>query len=416
MHYNYNTISSAQGVKICLHKYTNYHGRTPQIVYSCKIKKIDRLCSRVYLCSGLISLCKVDHNKVKIQGLDSRYLPPEVFHTILESLDSDIDLSIIGQSVEGRPIHKIKIGSGSTKILMWSQMHGNETTTTRALLDLLNMLLSKEVAEDWLENITIHAIPILNPDGAAEYTRRNANDVDLNRDAQLKTQPETKALFSVYDEIQPDFCLNLHDQRTRYAVGKSEIPSTLAFLAPSADKNKTLTAARKRAMQVITGIHTSLISQSEIGISRYDDTFNSQCVGDTFTSLGTPTLLFEAGHFPGDYHRQTTRKYIYDSLVIALDIIADSRWHDIDHNQYFEIPENTTPFADIVLHNGHTKGQDSELPLNFEEQLKDGHVIFIPKEISEGYANSYFGHKTFDLTNEDDLKFVKSDPYLSAFI
>ena len=169
-------------------------------------------------------------------------------------------------------------------------------------------------------------------------------------------------------------------------------------------------------MQLITGIYNSIRNKSDIGISRYDDAFNEQCIGDTFTSLGTPTLLFEAGHYPGDYQRQHTRKYIYESLCITLDLIAHARWNTIDHNQYFDIPENKTSFADIVLQNGHSEGQNSDLPLNFKEQLIDGQISFIPKPISEGYASSYFGHKTYDLRNEKNLKVLKSDSKLSAFI
>ncbi|MBT8235050.1 MAG: peptidase M14, partial [Bacteroidia bacterium] len=346
----------------------------------------------------------MEHDKVKIQGLDSRYLPPEGINTLMESFSTEFDISTIGHSVEGRPIQKIKIGKGSTIIFMWSQMHGNETTTTRALFDLINMfLLPKRKEQDWLERITIHAIPMLNPDGAARYTRQNAKGVDLNRDAQLQSQPETKALFSAFEKIKPDFCLNLHDQRTRYAVGNSEVPSTLAFLSPSADEPKTITAARKGAMQLIAGIYDKIQTESNIGISRYDDAYNTQCVGDTFTSMGTPTLLFEAGHYPGDYNRHITRKYIYESLYIVLDLIAHSLWDNIDHQRYFEIPENKTSFADIVLKNGHSQRQNSALPLNFEEQLVNGEILFIPKPISEEYATSYLGHKTFDLKNKKDV-------------
>ena len=68
------------------------------------------------------------------------------------------------------------MGTGSTKVLMWSQMHGNESTTTKSLLDLLRFLNTNP---DWLDNLQLSIIPILNPDGAKAYTRVNANQVDL---------------------------------------------------------------------------------------------------------------------------------------------------------------------------------------------------------------------------------------------
>ncbi|MDH3697750.1 MAG: DUF2817 domain-containing protein [Flavobacteriaceae bacterium] len=359
----------------------------------------------------------MDHNTVKLQGLDSRYLPPEGILGLIDSFSTEFHCETIGHSVEERPIQTIKIGHGSLKILMWSQMHGNETTTTRALLDLINMFqLAKGEQKEWLEKLTILVIPMLNPDGAIYYTRRNANDVDLNRDAQALSQPETKALFTIYQDFQPDFCFNLHGQRTRYAVGESEVPTTLAFLAPSADTSKTITDARKQAMQLIVGIHSSLQSATKIGMARYDDAFNAQCVGDAFTAMGTPTILFEAGHYPGDYHRHMTRKYLYDTLYSALKLIATAGWTNIEYSMYFDIPENKTSYADIVLKNNNTGGTKTQLALNYDEQLIDGQIVFVPKPISESYAPFYIGHKIFDLQNEKDVDTLRSDTHLSAFI
>jgi hypothetical protein len=51
---------------------------------------------------------------------------------------------------------------------------------------------------------------MLNPDGAALY-RENANKVDLNRDSKhLQSRVSLRAVF----EFKPDYCFNLHDQRT----------------------------------------------------------------------------------------------------------------------------------------------------------------------------------------------------------
>jgi len=66
---------------------------------------------------------------------------------------------------------------GSKKKFMWSQLHGNESTTTKALFDVLNILKEKnEFSKTILEQCTIKIIPMLNPDGARFYTRLNANE------------------------------------------------------------------------------------------------------------------------------------------------------------------------------------------------------------------------------------------------
>jgi hypothetical protein len=49
-------------------------------------------------------------------------------------LNTDNQLSVIGNSVLGKPIYKYIIGTGNIKIYLWSQMHGNESTTTKGLL------------------------------------------------------------------------------------------------------------------------------------------------------------------------------------------------------------------------------------------------------------------------------------------
>jgi murein tripeptide amidase MpaA len=67
---------------------------------------------------------------------------------------------------------------------------------------------------------------MLNPDGADMYTRLNANEVDLNRDSQNLTQPESKVLREIFDLFQPHYCFNLHDQRTILRPVK---PATVSF-------------------------------------------------------------------------------------------------------------------------------------------------------------------------------------------
>ena len=88
---------------------------------------------------------------------------------------------------------------------MWSQMHGNESTTTKALFDFINFLHSNtKESSVILDHFTFCMLPMLNPDGAKLYTRENANGIDLNRDAQNLSQPESIALrktFEVFEQV-----------------------------------------------------------------------------------------------------------------------------------------------------------------------------------------------------------------------
>src|SRR5690606_23703813 len=252
----------------------------------------------------------------KENKLHQRYITNNHIKPLLKNLEDLVSIDIIGHSVLQKEIHSIKLGSGPKKLFMWSQMHGNESTTTKAIFDVLNALLSKDASiQHILDNCTICIIPILNPDGAGAYTRVNANEVDLNRDAQLRTQPESLILRSVFEDFNPTFCYNLHGQRTIFSAGKTNKPATVSFLAPAQDEACTITITRMIAMEVIGQMNAMLqqVIPNQVGV--YDDAFNLNCVGDTFQSENRPTMLFEAGHYFNDYEREQTRKYIYIALL-----------------------------------------------------------------------------------------------------
>src|SRR5690606_18878993 len=93
----------------------------------------------------------------------------------------------IGQSVQGRGTFQLTYGKGPVKVMLWSQMHGNESTATMALFDLFNFLEGNHDGYDTLRNLLreklhILFIPMVNPDGAEVFQRRNALDIDINRD------------------------------------------------------------------------------------------------------------------------------------------------------------------------------------------------------------------------------------------
>ena len=161
-------------------------------------------------------------NQYKEPSLQGRYITLDSIAPLLNKFNTNNQVAIIGNSVLKNPIYRYQIGNGKTKMLFWSQMHGNESTTTKALFDLFNLLNSdSELARNLLGAFTFCFIPMLNPDGAQLYTRENANKVDLNRDSQNLSQPESSVLREVFDNFQPDYCFNLHDQRTIFGVGST---------------------------------------------------------------------------------------------------------------------------------------------------------------------------------------------------
>jgi hypothetical protein len=281
---------------------------------------------------------------------------------------------------------------------MWSQMHGNESTTTKALFDVFNTLISgNSIIEHIINTCTLYIIPILNPDGAEAYTRVNANAVDLNRDAQDLSQPESKVLRQAFLSFKPHFCYNLHGQRTIFSAGNSNNPATVSFLAPAQDEHCTVTGNRKIAMEIIGVMNTMLQTLIPNHVGVYDDAFNINCVGDTFQSENVPTMLFEAGHFPNDYGRDTTREFIYYSMLESLDYISKNHIDGRYHESYFEIPENDKCFFDIIIRkaniNPGTQDGFKDIGILYQEILKNGKIEFIPKIEKIDNLSGFFGHR-----------------------
>ena len=296
-----------------------------------------------------------------------------------------------GTSEKGLPIPLYCIGEGEKHILLWSQMHGNESTTTRALLDLFK-LFDREGY--YFYNCKLYIIPMLNPDGATLYTRVNGNGVDLNRDAIALSQKESQFLRSTYEHVKPDFCFNLHDQRTIFGVG--EKPATVSFLAPAVDEERSITAVRAYAARVIVEMNNCLQMSTPKFIGRFDDSFNPNCTGDQYSLLGTPTILIESGFYPGDYQREQTRKYVAQALWAGLAYIDKHKVEAGAWERYLEIPENKKCFRDYCIIDD--KEPQKKIFVQLEEVLEGDRIVFAPKLVPDSEGKDFQAHKTYLLS------------------
>ncbi|MFG4002433.1 M14 family metallopeptidase [Flavobacterium aquidurense] len=340
-------------------------------------------------------------NQYKEQSIEGRYLTLDHIQPLLDKLNTNNQVQIIGRSVSDEPIYSYTIGTGETRIYLWSQMHGNESTTTKALFDFINVLNSgSEFAEKMLRTFTFYAIPILNPDGARLYTRENANKVDLNRDSQNLTQPESKILREAFETFQPHFCFNLHDQRTIFGAGATGKPATVSFLAPSYNEEREVNENRLKAINVIAGINDVLQQYIPGQVGRFDDSFNINCIGDTFQFLGVPTILFEAGHFANDYEREITRKFIFFSLLTSFEVICENDLVDNRINDYLNISQNKVVFYDFMYKNIKINYDGIEIITNFvaqyKEELIENKIHFNAYIVELGELENYFGHYEYD--------------------
>ncbi len=275
----------------------------------------------------------------------------------IKLIDNNIfEKKLLGKSFEDRAIYLFRAGKGKTKIILWSQMHGNEPISTQGLLDFMFFLQKNDknnkLREQILSNCTIFCIPLVNPDGCERFCRRNAQGIDLNRDALKKNTPEAKLLDNIIEQIQPDFAFNLHDQERYYGTAQSLYPTALSFLTPAFDFEKTIDKHREKSMKLIASIYNMLQDYLPKRIAKYNDNFMPNAFGDNVQKKNIATILFEAGYIPNDEQRQEVRKFYFASITYALLIISDKSYEQNLIKIYDSIPLNHKfKFYDYIFKN-----------------------------------------------------------------
>ena len=251
-------------------------------------------------------------------------------------------------------------------------MHGDEATGTMALFDLFNCLQQdNETVKLLHENCQLLMIPMVNPDGAAVFTRRNAQQIDINRDFIQTASPEAKILKQIRADFKPDFGFNLHDQTTLWSVDETLKPATLSYLAPAYDKALAVNQTRENAMLVIADMFKELNSLLPQQIGLFDDEYEPRAFGDNFQHAGTSTILIEAGGYLNDPEKQQIRKYYFASILAGLISIASKNYEKQNTANYFAIPQNNKQIFHILIHNLILDGITVSVGINYDECPND---------------------------------------------
>ncbi len=302
-----------------------------------------------------------------------RWLQPMVASNIVRTTD-------LGRSAEGRAISLYDYGDGPIKVLLWSQMHGDEPTATMALLDILNFFAIQkedEIAKTIRENLSLLIIPMLNPDGAERFTRRTAQLIDMNRDAAALRTPEAQILKDVQYKYRPQFGFNLHDQEARLTVGTTKNVASIALLAPATDSSRTDNDVRFKAKKV-AAVLAEVFNQLVPGhTAKYDDTFDRRAFGDSVQLWGTSTVLIESGGWPNDRDKMQIRKLNCVGLLTALHSIAIAEYAKKDVSDYESLPFNSKNLFDVIVRGVEFKGAAGtravrvDIGINIEELNHD---------------------------------------------
>jgi hypothetical protein len=376
---------------------------------------------------------QVAYQKMPVEKLEAayeKYKEPAITHRRFKHADlqplilkhgTDFKLENLGKSVEGKSITSMKWGQGTTKVMLWSQMHGNESTATMALFDLFNFLEGKNDGYDELRTqlqnqLSLKFIPMLNPDGADAFKRRNALDIDLNRDAISQISPEAVILKKARDDFEPEFGFNLHDQQIYYNVVNTPKQATISLLAPAYNYETEINEVRERAMQTIAGMNELLQELIPGQVGKYDDAFEPRAFGDNIQKWGTSTILIEAGGFPGDPEKQYIRKINFMIILNALHQIATRGYEQYTTEQYFAIPDNGFQLMDLIINEMQVKVQDKLYPLDLAIRRREtdskGSYYMTGAVEDVGDMQVFFGLETLDATG---LVYTEGKVYPTAF-
>lgn len=278
-----------------------------------------------------------------------KQFPSNIRHKdLVKQLDelkkAGVKVAEAGRSAQNREIFQIEWGKGPRKVFLWSQMHGDEPTATPALVDMFTVL-QKNRDKEWVKaienNLTIRAVPMLNPDGAEVFQRRSSQGIDINRDARNLATPEARLLKSLRDAWQPEIGFNLHNQNALTTAGATNKQAAISFLVVYGDEAKTLTPGLERNRRLVVAMNGA-ISQFVPGhIGRYGDEWTPSAFGDSFSEWGTPVILIETGALHGK-DEPFLVKVNFVAFLTSMKLLADGGFSAFRHEDYELIPNNTS--------------------------------------------------------------------------
>ncbi len=145
----------------------------------------------------------------KVYGAAAQYADTEGYHQQLRDLStlhlSQTRLLETGTSVQGRSLLGLTLGHGPVGVVLTGTLHGCEWATAQPILDTCKTVL--ESRPDLLEKLTIHAVPLCNPDGyelsrsGIPGQRGNLHAVDLNRNFPANWGPNEELSKAHCDEF-----------------------------------------------------------------------------------------------------------------------------------------------------------------------------------------------------------------------
>jgi len=125
-------------------------------------------------------------------------------------------IDTLGQTVDGRDLDRLVVGSGPRVIWVIARQHPGESMASWWMEGFLARLLDEDdaLARRLLAAATFHIVPHMNPDGSFRgHLRCNAAGANLNREwhaPSAERSPEVLCVRDAMDATGVDLCLDVH--------------------------------------------------------------------------------------------------------------------------------------------------------------------------------------------------------------
>ena len=140
----------------------------------------------------------------------------------------------LGQSLDGRAIDCLTLGSGPKPVWLYARQHPGESMAEWFMEGALERLTdtADPVTHALLAKATFHCVPNMNPDGSFRgHLRTNAAGVNLNREwhtPSAEKSPEVLCVRNAMDETGVAFAMDIHGDEAiaaNFLAGFEGIPS-----------------------------------------------------------------------------------------------------------------------------------------------------------------------------------------------
>jgi predicted deacylase len=242
---------------------------------------------------------------------------PDAFEQTIRAFGDRYDVveeARIAYRDTARPILSVssRTPNAAKRLLVVSGIHGNEQAGIMSVADILERADSDG-------RVALRVLTPVNPIGAAEFSRFNADGYDINRDfLQFRTE-EARVVQRAFDEFRPDFVASLH-----------EGPQDAAFMFAN---ERVDVALAKRLLAVLEACGTTLATKDYFGLPLrppglsasspfqrivlrvWEAGFKMQAVNAFAAARGIPEVTLETG-WRSDDAAARTRAHV--ELVLAL--------------------------------------------------------------------------------------------------